>query len=98
MQLQLQLVLTALLTALITGGLNYLAAWGLLPGLDIGTVSSGLASVIATTLAMSIAGAVAAWQTRTNAVLRAAGQVPGVEKIVAPDIADKTPVDKVVKQ
>lgn len=98
MQIQLQVILTALLTALLTGGLNYLAAWGLLPGLDVTVVSSGLASILATSLAMTIAGAVAAFQTRTNALLQAAANVPGVEKIVAPSIAESTPVTKVVSQ
>lgn len=97
MTLQLQMVLTALLTSLITGGLTYLASWGLLPGLDIATVSSGLASAIAIGIVGLVSSAVTAYLTKSNAVIAAAADQPAVQKIVAdPDTAKAIPRDNVV--
>jgi hypothetical protein len=99
MTLQVQVVLTAILTALIAGGLSWLASWGLLPGLDIDTVSSGLASAIATFIVGLVAAWVQAFMVKQQAIINAAAKMPAVEKIVVndPKVWDASP-DNVVRE
>lgn len=99
MTLQLQMVLTALLTSFITGMLTFLASWGLLPGLDIKTVSSGLASALAVALVAAGSGWVSAYLTKSKSIINAAAEQPTVSKIVT-DAATATaaPSTKVVSE
>lgn len=85
MTLQFQVVLTALLTAAIAGLLSWLASWGLLPGLDINTVSSGLASAIATFVVGAGAAWFQGWLIRQQKIINAAADSPAVEKVVVND-------------
>lgn len=77
--LYLQVILVMVLTQAIAGGLNFLAAWGLVPGLDIETVSSGLATALSTGLMTLIGGLWSAWVVRRSKVVDA-----GVTMATAP--------------
>ncbi len=99
MTLQIQVVLTALLTSFLTGIFTYLAAWGLLPGLDVGSVSSALASGIATAIIAAGSAWYAGYITKKSSVISAAAAQPEVCKIVTDKAtADAAPSTKVVSE
>lgn len=83
--LHIQVILAMILTSLIQGLLTYLATWGLLPGLDIQSVSSGLAAALSTAIVTALSAAWAGWLVRKQKIVNAAADLPEVKKIVVDD-------------
>lgn len=69
--LHIQVILAMILTSVIQAGLTFLATWGLLPGLDIGAVSSGLAASLSAAIVTALGTAWTAWLVRRSKVVDA---------------------------
>lgn len=97
-QLRIQIVLTGILGGAFSAALGWMAAWGLIPGLDIATVSSGAAGAIAAALSGVVVAIANALVVRVIAILNAAGELPQVEKVLlkTDEAAMDVPSEKVV--
>lgn len=98
--LQFRNIIAVILGTWIAGTLGWLAAWGLLPGLDIQQVSSELAGLIATIIITSVSAAVTAYLNRSKAVISDVAAKPEVTEIIVTDknLAEAIPSEKVVSE